>query len=130
MESPSGVNQSTLKCCVVPLSHVDGFGPHSAGNPKNRPDWFFEKEKYGGILCDIGSHQIEQFLFYCGVKDAKGSAASHSVFRRFHGSLASSFDSISHRLFNRLFRGAIIVYFTLTACSSALGRPADFSGEM
>lgn len=51
--------------------HVDGFGPHRVGDPKNRPDWFFEKEKYGGILCDIGSHQIEQFLFYCNVKDAK-----------------------------------------------------------
>ncbi|MCH4031421.1 MAG: Gfo/Idh/MocA family oxidoreductase [Lachnospiraceae bacterium] len=50
--------------------HVDGFGPHRVGNPKSRPDWFFEKEKYGGILCDIGSHQIEQFLYYCGVKDA------------------------------------------------------------
>ncbi len=51
--------------------HIDGFGPHRVGNPENRPGWFFEKEKYGGILCDIGSHQIEQFLFYCDVKDAK-----------------------------------------------------------
>ena len=50
--------------------HVDGFGPHRVGDPKSRPDWFFEKEKYGGILCDIGSHQIEQFLYYCHVKDA------------------------------------------------------------
>ncbi len=41
------------------------------GDPKGRPDWFFIKEKYGGILCDIGSHQIEQFLYYCKVKDAK-----------------------------------------------------------
>ena len=51
--------------------HVDGFGPHRVGDPKSRPDWFFEKEKYGGILCDIGSHQIEQFLYYCGAKDAQ-----------------------------------------------------------
>lgn len=51
--------------------HIDGFGPHRIGNPAGRPDWFFKKEKYGGILCDIGSHQIEQFLFYCGVKDAQ-----------------------------------------------------------
>ncbi|MCR4678077.1 MAG: Gfo/Idh/MocA family oxidoreductase [Lachnospiraceae bacterium] len=50
--------------------HVDGFGPHRLGAPESRPDWFFEKEKYGGILCDIGSHQIEQFLYYCNVKDA------------------------------------------------------------
>lgn len=51
--------------------HIDGFGPHRVGDPKDRPDWFFIKEKYGGILCDIGSHQIEQFLYYCKVKDAK-----------------------------------------------------------
>ena len=50
--------------------HVEGFGPHRIGDPASRPDWFFKKEQYGGILCDIGSHQIEQFLFYCGAKDA------------------------------------------------------------
>lgn len=49
---------------------VMGTGPHRLSAP-TRPDWFFEKEKYGGILCDIGSHQIEQFLFYAGVKDAE-----------------------------------------------------------
>ncbi|MCF7847261.1 MAG: Gfo/Idh/MocA family oxidoreductase [Kiritimatiellales bacterium] len=35
-----------------------------------RPDWFFQKEKYGGIITDIGSHQFEQFLSYTGAKDA------------------------------------------------------------
>lgn len=47
-----------------------GMGPHRL-NAKSRPDWFFLKEKYGGILCDIGSHQIEQFLYYTGAKDAQ-----------------------------------------------------------
>lgn len=51
-----------------------GTGPHRL-NAKNRPDWFFVKEQYGGILCDIGSHQIEQFLFYTGAKDATIVAA-------------------------------------------------------
>lgn len=49
---------------------VIGLGPHRL-NAGARPDWFFEKEKYGGILCDIGSHQIEQFLYYAGVKNAE-----------------------------------------------------------
>ncbi|AQQ54624.1 Gfo/Idh/MocA family protein [Planococcus lenghuensis] len=49
---------------------VTGFGPHRL-NASSRPDWFFEKEQYGGILCDIGSHQIEQFLYYAGCKNAK-----------------------------------------------------------
>ncbi|MEO0446446.1 MAG: Gfo/Idh/MocA family oxidoreductase, partial [Verrucomicrobiota bacterium] len=34
-----------------------------------RPEWFFEKEKYGGILTDIGSHQFEQFLTWTGSTD-------------------------------------------------------------
>ena len=49
---------------------MQGFGPHRL-NPGIRPAWFFEKEKYGGILCDIGSHQIEQFLQFCGEEDAE-----------------------------------------------------------
>ena len=48
---------------------VLGLGPHRL-NASSRPDWFFIKEYYGGILCDIGSHQIEQFLYYSGAKDA------------------------------------------------------------
>jgi len=51
-----------------------GMGPHRAGLSW-RPDWFFKREQYGGILCDIGSHQIEQFLFYTGAKDAEIMAA-------------------------------------------------------
>lgn len=46
-----------------------GMGPHRL-SAANRPEWFFQKDKYGGILCDIGSHQIEQFLYYTGAKDA------------------------------------------------------------
>lgn len=49
---------------------VLGMGPHSLNLP-NRPDWFFIKEQYGGILCDIGSHQIEQFLHFTGAEDAE-----------------------------------------------------------
>jgi len=49
---------------------VLGLGPHRL-NASQRPEWFFEKAKYGGILCDIGSHQIEQFLHYAGCSDAK-----------------------------------------------------------
>ena len=49
---------------------VIGTGPHRLNAP-SRPDWFFKKAQYGGILCDIGSHQIEQFLFYAGCADAR-----------------------------------------------------------
>ena len=42
-----------------------GMGPHRM-NPKTRPDWFFDKQYYGGIITDIGSHQFDQFLFFTG----------------------------------------------------------------
>ncbi len=48
---------------------VTGMGPHRLGAAP-RPAWFYEKAKYGGILCDIGSHQLEQFLFFTGATDA------------------------------------------------------------
>jgi predicted dehydrogenase len=47
-----------------------GLGPHRM-NPKSRPDWFFDPDKAGGILCDIGSHQCDQFLFYTNSKQAE-----------------------------------------------------------
>lgn len=53
---------------------VTGFGPHRLGAP-GRPAWFFEREKYGGILCDIGSHQIEQYLYYAKEEDATVTAS-------------------------------------------------------
>ncbi len=49
---------------------VTGFGPHRLG-AAGRPKWFFEREKYGGILCDIGSHQIEQYLHFAHEEDAQ-----------------------------------------------------------
>jgi predicted dehydrogenase len=48
---------------------VIGLGPHRLSAP-TRPGWFFKKEQYGGILCDIGSHQFEQFLTFTGATDA------------------------------------------------------------
>ena len=47
-----------------------GTGPHRL-SAASRPAWFFEHEKYGGILCDIGSHQCEQFLHFTGANDAR-----------------------------------------------------------
>jgi predicted dehydrogenase len=64
------INQGAIGRVVQVL----GLGPHRL-SAKARPPWFFEKAKYGGILCDIGSHQIEQFLFYAGASDARVTSA-------------------------------------------------------
>lgn len=47
-----------------------GLGPHRM-RPETRPDWFFDPAKAGGILCDIGSHQCDQFLYYTGSDEAE-----------------------------------------------------------
>lgn len=52
-----------------------GLGPHRL-NRANRPHWFFDDTQYGGILADIASHQIDQFLFFTGSTDAEVVSAS------------------------------------------------------
>jgi predicted dehydrogenase len=47
-----------------------GLGPHRM-NVGQRPAWFFDRRRYGGILCDIASHQADQFLFFTGSKRAE-----------------------------------------------------------
>ena len=49
---------------------VLNLAPHNLA-ASSRPNWFFDKEAYGGILTDIGSHQFEQFLEYTGATDAE-----------------------------------------------------------
>lgn len=50
---------------------VLGMGPHRLGDPASRPDWFYQRERYGGILTDIGSHNFEQMLTFTGSEDAE-----------------------------------------------------------
>ncbi len=51
-----------------------GLGPHRM-SPRTRPAWFFDRPRYGGILCDIASHQADQFLFFTGSTKAEVVAA-------------------------------------------------------
>jgi predicted dehydrogenase len=48
---------------------VVNLAPHRLA-AATRPGWFFQKDYYGGILTDIGSHQVEQFLTYSGCSNA------------------------------------------------------------
>lgn len=52
-----------------------GLGPHALRN-NPRPDWFFQRKRYGGILCDIAAHQCDQFLHFTGSTQAE-VVASH-----------------------------------------------------
>jgi predicted dehydrogenase len=53
-----------------------GLGPHRL-NRHLRPAWFFDPQAYGGILIDIASHQIDQFLHFTGSEDADIVAARY-----------------------------------------------------
>ena len=54
---------------IAPHQIIQNQG--DAGGGTRRPDWFWNPDQYGGILCDIGSHQVDQFLFYTGSKQAE-----------------------------------------------------------
>jgi predicted dehydrogenase len=56
-----------------------GLGPHRM-RPDSRPEWFFDPGKAGGILCDIGSHQCDQFLYYTSSNQAAVSFAQTGNF--------------------------------------------------
>lgn len=60
--------------------HTLGLGPHQIRN-NQRPDWFYDRSRYGGILCDIGAHQCEQFLFFSGT-DTEAEVISATVHNR------------------------------------------------
>lgn len=70
-------NRATVKAgelvkagAIGPVVQTIGLGPHRI-NLKSRPEWFFDKKYFGGIICDIGSHQFDQFLFFTGSKKAE-----------------------------------------------------------
>jgi predicted dehydrogenase len=69
-ESAVFAGQLVQDGAVGRVVHVLGLGPHRP-SLASRPPWFFERERYGGILCDIGSHQIEQFLHFTANSEAR-----------------------------------------------------------
>ncbi|MBS4205665.1 Gfo/Idh/MocA family protein [Lederbergia citrea] len=70
VESAVYVGNLIKEGAIGRVLQVSNLAPHLLNAP-SRPEWFFQKEKYGGILCDIGSHQIEQFLYYSANTDAE-----------------------------------------------------------
>jgi len=75
VESAVFAGQLIEEGAIGRVVQVVGFGPHRLTAP-SRPAWFFNKAQYGGILCDIGSHQFEQFLYFSGATDATVASAT------------------------------------------------------
>jgi len=72
VHTESGVRAGELIAdgAIGRVLQVLGLGPHRL-SLASRPAWFFDKARTGGILIDLGCHQIEQFLYYTGAHDAE-----------------------------------------------------------
>lgn len=71
-ETPASTRASELVAAgaIGKVVQTVGLGPHRL-NRATRPDWFFQRDRFGGILTDIASHQIDQFLHYTGSDTAE-----------------------------------------------------------
>jgi predicted dehydrogenase len=74
VESAVFAGQLVADGAIGRVLQVLGMGPHRMNAP-SRPAWFFDHDAYGGILCDIGSHQLEQVLYYGGCDDGTITSA-------------------------------------------------------
>ncbi len=81
LENPATVKagELTRAGAIGKVIQTIGIGPHRI-NLRQRPAWFFERELYGGIICDIGSHQFDQFLYFTGSTRAEVVAAQVANF--------------------------------------------------
>ncbi|MGA8041956.1 MAG: Gfo/Idh/MocA family oxidoreductase [Terracidiphilus sp.] len=61
----------TINIAPHQIRQRPGGDAGSSGNVDGRPAWFWNEVQFGGILCDIGSHQVDQFLFYTGSTQAE-----------------------------------------------------------
>ena len=71
VESAVLATQLIQQGAIGEVVQVQGMGPHRLGAPESRPDWFYPRARYGGILTDIGSHNFEQMLTFTGSDDAR-----------------------------------------------------------
>ncbi len=82
LEVPAAVKagELVLAGAIGKVVQTVGLGPHRM-HPPSRPDWFYQKARYGGILTDIASHQVDQFLFYTGSTQAEVVASQVGNFK-------------------------------------------------
>lgn len=87
-------NASTVKAfelvqagAIGRVVQTTGFGPHRLLGHIPRPGWMFQPETYGGILNDLASHQMDQFLLFTGSSEAEivSAQVGNAKFRQFPG---------------------------------------------
>jgi len=98
LSNPASVKagELVLSGAIGKVVQTLGIGPHRI-HPNTRPDWFWDPQKAGGILCDIGSHQCDQFLFYTSSKQAEVGSSQVGNFNNPKYPLYSDFGDINVR---------------------------------
>lgn len=81
-------NQSTVKAgelvhsgAIGTVVQTIGFGPHRLLGHIPRPDWSFDRQFMGGIINDLASHQMDQFLYFTGSTSAEVVASNVGNFK-------------------------------------------------
>jgi predicted dehydrogenase len=78
VESAVYVDELIQGGAIGDIVHMAIFGPHRLSKA-SRPDWFFQKKRFGGILTDIASHQVDQFLYLTGSTTAEVTGTTVST---------------------------------------------------
>jgi predicted dehydrogenase len=83
LDNPSTVKAAELarSGAIGQVIQTIGMGPHRLFNNGYRPDWSFDVQYYGGILNDLASHQIDQFLYFTQSTSAEIVQAQVGNFR-------------------------------------------------
>jgi predicted dehydrogenase len=98
------------------LIHLSITGPHRHGS--GRPDWFYEKKRYGGILTDICSHQVDQFLQFA---EADGGEVCYARVENFAHPEKPEFEDFGEAIFklsNRVSCHSRVDWFTPNGLST------------
>jgi predicted dehydrogenase len=76
LENPASIRAGELvkSGAIGKVIQTLAVAPHRV-NPQTRPEWFWDIQRYGGIINDIGSHQFDEFLFFTGSSKAEVVAA-------------------------------------------------------
>lgn len=97
-ENPATVKAGELvqRGAIGRVIQTIGLGPHRL-RLSTRPDWFFRRAQYGGILTDIASHQVDQFLYFTGSTQAEVVAAQVANYNHPHFPELEDFGDITLR---------------------------------
>ena len=74
-----------------------GFGPHRLLGHIERPPWTFERQYFGGVINDLASHQVDQFLYFTNSTAAEVVSSQVGNFKHKQFPLMDDFGDLTLR---------------------------------